>query len=74
MKVRRMWMVRSGEGAKRIEDFSEHNVVAIGWCELGEIAVGKSRDEITAKASQRWPNASKSKIASSERWRATRPL
>ena len=35
MKKRAMWMVRTGEGAKRTDDFTEGNLVAIGWFELG---------------------------------------
>jgi len=57
-------MVRAGEGAKWIEDFAEHQVVAIGWHELGEVDVGGSREEITERAAKQWPNHSKSKLAS----------
>jgi restriction system protein len=64
MKTKKMWMVRAGESAKWIEDFAEHKVVAIGWADLGLIAVGESREEITERAAQQWPNQSKSKIAS----------
>ena len=41
MKTKPMWMVRAGEGVKWIEDFAEHQVVAIGWHELGRIDVGE---------------------------------
>ena len=30
-----MRIVGAGEGAKRIDDFAEGNLVAIGWFELG---------------------------------------
>ena len=64
MKNKKMWMVRAGENAKWIEDFAEHQVVAIGWHELGKVGVGEFREEITRRASKQWPNHSKSKIAS----------
>ena len=57
-------MVRAGESAKWIEDFAEHQVVAIGWHELGKVEVGESREEITERAAKQWPNHSRSKIAS----------
>jgi restriction system protein len=40
-------------------------LVAIGWYELGEIAVGESREAISQRIAEQWPNASKSKIAAS---------
>jgi restriction system protein len=64
MKNKKMWMVRAGESAKWIEDFAEHQVVAIGWHELGEVKVGESREAITERAKQQWPGHSKSKLAS----------
>ena len=64
MKNKKMWMVRAGESAKWIEDFVEHQVVAIGWHELGKVEVGESREEITERAAKQWPNHSKSKLAS----------
>ena len=64
MKNKKMWMVRAGERAKWIEDFVEHQVVAIGWHELGKVEVGESREEITERAAKQWPNHSKSKLAS----------
>lgn len=64
MKNKKMWMVRAGESAKWIEDFSEHQVVAIGWHKLGKVDVGESREEITERAAKQWPNNSRSKIAS----------
>ena len=64
MKSKKIWMVRAGEGAKWIDDFAEHNVVAIGWHELGEVNVGETREEITQRAAAQWPNHSKSKLAS----------
>lgn len=63
MKAKNMWMVRAGGGAKRIDDFSEHGVVAIGWNDLGKIEVGETREDIAARVADVWLNASKSKIA-----------
>jgi len=64
MKNKTMWMVRAGESAKRIDEFAERQVVAIGWSELGRIEVGESREQITERSAKQWPNYSKSKIAS----------
>ena len=64
MTIRKMWMVRAGEGAKRIEDFAEHKVVAIGWHKLGRVDVGETREEITERAVRQWPTDSRSQIAS----------
>ena len=58
-----IWMVRAGEGAKWIEDFSEHSVVAIGWKQLGEVPAGESREQIAKRVTQTWPNASKPKVS-----------
>jgi len=65
MKLKKMWMVRAGEGAKLIEEFAEGNLVAIGWHELGEIAPGTSREAVSRRVAERWPNASKFKVAAS---------
>ncbi len=63
MTNQRLWMVRAGEGAKWIDEFLEHGLVAIGWEELGPIEVGVPREKIVRQATERWPNASKYRIA-----------
>lgn len=58
-----MWMVRSGQGASYVDDFVEKNIVAIGWTLAGDIKVGESREQITAKLANAWPTMSKGKRA-----------
>lgn len=55
MSNSRMWMVRAGQGATYVEDFIDKNVVAIGWCDVGEIKVGESRDVISKKMLAAYP-------------------
>ncbi len=65
MKTQHLWMVRAGEGGKWIDEFRKHQVVAVGWPQLGPINVGVSREEIAHKGMKEWPNASRSTIGSS---------
>lgn len=64
MNNNKMWKVRAGEGAKWIEDFAEHKVVAIGWHELGRVDVGETREMLTERAARQWPSHNRSKRAS----------
>lgn len=61
--MKKMWMVRAGRGAEHIDTFIENNVVAIGWKEIGEISTDATRDEITEKLRENWPNMANGKVA-----------
>lgn len=41
-----MWMVRSGRGSDRIDEFLEHGVVAIGWEQVGKLSPKMHKDEL----------------------------
>lgn len=64
MSTQHLWMIRAGEGAKWIEEFLQHGVVAIGWRQMGPIDPGVARDEISRIAVATWPEANKHRIAS----------
>ena len=58
------WMIRAGKGARFIDRFLEDSqVVAIGWNALGDIDVGDSRQEITKRVTETWPNYKKGKVS-----------
>ena len=63
MTQKNLWMVRAGEGGKWIEEFLDHDLVAIGWEGMGPIDVGVPREQLIQQAAEQWPNASKYKIA-----------
>lgn len=48
-------MVRSS-GGELFETFKEKGVVALGWADIGDISQLKSREEITAKIQEIWPD------------------
>ncbi len=57
------WMVRAGSGAQFLDMFTEHQIVAIGWVELGELPPGLSRSEIAEKLAAARPSDKKGRIA-----------
>ena len=58
----KMWMVRAGEGAYRIDEFKDKSVVAIGWGEIGELDKDDDRDVILNKMKNYWPDWSRGKL------------
>lgn len=62
-KTKKIWVVRAGQGAQLIDRFLEDGQVAIGWNELGPIAVGTSRQEIADRVQKTWPKWKKGKTS-----------
>lgn len=58
MSNSRVWMVRAGHGAAYVEDFVDKKVVAIGWCDAGEVNVGETREAISQKLAAVYPTMS----------------
>lgn len=50
-----MWMVRAEEGSRLFQPFLDQGVVAIGWADVGDLSVLKSREEILEKVEENWP-------------------
>ena len=50
-----MWMVRAEEGSRLYQPFLEQGVVAIGWSDVGDLSILKSREEILEKVEENWP-------------------
>ncbi|MBT3274961.1 MAG: AAA domain-containing protein, partial [Spirochaetales bacterium] len=45
---RKVWMIGTGEGGFLWPEFSNDNIIAIGWDDLGDLLEYKSRDDIQA--------------------------
>ena len=41
-----IWMVRAGRGGSVVQSFRDHDVVAIGWKDLGDLSTHASKDAI----------------------------
>lgn len=63
MASKPMWMVRAGEGAQFIGDFTEKSMVAIGWGATGPFAKGVTREEVSRRVGQVWPEYNRYKLA-----------
>ena len=51
-----MWMVRAGRGSRLFQPFMEHDVVAIGWSDVGDLDACSSREAILGKVQEQWPD------------------
>lgn len=58
-----MWMVRAGEGAFLIDDFTRKNIVAIGWNQIGDISDVKRKERIKELVKQNSDYKKKLQIA-----------
>ena len=65
MAKKNMWMVRSASGGRLADEFKEHNVVAIGWSDLGNLAQFKDKESILFAVRKQWPDWSEGRIMSS---------
>jgi restriction system protein len=54
------WMVRAGRGSEYIEDFTERNLVAMGWAEVGDVSA-LSRESLNQKILKTYPHYKKLK-------------
>ncbi|WP_419534349.1 restriction endonuclease [Endozoicomonas sp.] len=51
------WMIRAGEGGRFADEFKEHNAVAIGWNELGDLRTYQTTEAIRDAYINLWGNA-----------------
>jgi restriction system protein len=51
-----MWMVRAGEGASRIDDFLQKNLIAIGWMRVGNLDLVDQLDQVKIKLKKEYPH------------------
>lgn len=62
----RAWLVRGVfKGENLVRRWVEDGYVAIGWDELGDVPVGLSRDELTARMQEAYPDAPMGRIRNS---------
>mgnify|MGYP002279527669 FL=1 len=55
-------MVRAGQGGQLAEDFKTHQVIAVGWNVLGNLAKLDTLDVLKAKLKEHYPEATEGKI------------
>jgi restriction system protein len=58
----KMWMVRAGEGGYIFDDFITHNLVAIGWDELGDLSGIKTPEQVKELVKKTYPNYAQGKL------------
>lgn len=58
-----MWMVRAGEEGFLFDEFRDHNLIAIGWNEFGNLAGVTSQDEIRTQYVQKYPGEKAGKVS-----------
>jgi MoxR-like ATPase len=62
--TQRAWIIRAGRTGQYERIALESGVALIGWSDLGELAIDVSRDELKARVSEAWPDASPPSVAS----------
>lgn len=60
-----VWMIRAGQGGYLVEDFAAKNIVAIGWNQLGDLTMLRSRDAIKELCRQTYPKDKPGKVVTS---------
>jgi restriction system protein len=51
-----IWVVRAGEGAAHVEEFLEHELVAIGWAPVGPLTDTASDEEVEERFAKAYPD------------------
>ena len=62
-ETRTMWMVRAGEGGFRFEDFKAGNRVSIGWEQLGDMSLLRTREDFVRAVEAAFPGLKKAQVA-----------
>ncbi len=65
MAKSQMWMVRSGTGGHLADEFIEHEIVAIGWNDIGNLDQYHDKDAILKAIRANWTDWSKGRCMSS---------
>ena len=58
----RAWMVRAGNDNELIDPFIEHNVIAVGWAEMGDLSTVNDREEMKACYRDAYPDNSSKRV------------
>src|SRR5262245_46475266 len=61
--MKNVWMIRAGEGGYLIDEFSEKNLVAIGWHQMGDLTNVKTQEALKKLYRQTYPQAKTGSIA-----------
>ncbi|XOV66349.1 MAG: restriction endonuclease [Fluviicola sp.] len=62
MKTTDSWMIRSGQGGYLLEEFFEHNLIALGWNEVGSLSEIKNKEELKSLFASTYEDWSQGKI------------
>ena len=63
MSIETIWMVRAGQGAQYVDDFTESGFVGIGFESAGEVSTPVDKSEIALRIADTHPSYSKGKIS-----------
>lgn len=63
--AKQLWMVRAGRDSIFIDEFLSHQMVAIGWANLGNLSAVHSREQLSHLIEQAWPENNKFQTAAS---------
>jgi hypothetical protein len=56
--TRQYWTLSAGEGGEMWEEFYKNGIAAIGWDDLGDLSLFKTKSEIRQRLIQLWPSDS----------------
>jgi restriction system protein len=57
--AKQVWMVRAGRDSAFIDEFLSHQMVAIGWSEMGDLTNIQSREQMSQLVEKCWPEGNK---------------
>lgn len=63
MALKPLWMVRAEVGGKYFDDFRSKSIVAIGWVNLGDMSLLKTREAFSQAVSKAFPDMKKMQVA-----------
>ncbi|OGB25740.1 MAG: restriction endonuclease [Burkholderiales bacterium RIFCSPLOWO2_02_FULL_57_36] len=71
-----MWMVRAEVGGRYFEEFKTLSIVAIGWADVGDMSMLKTRDDFTQAINRVYKDMKKAQVAmsSSQTYRFVREI
>ncbi|ABF42754.1 ATPase associated with various cellular activities, AAA_5 [Candidatus Koribacter versatilis Ellin345] len=64
----RFWVIGAGDRASEWKEFYEHNFVAIGWDELGDLTAFESLEQLQKRLEKIWPTDAKQRNNSRTCW------
>ena len=63
IKPLRYWLIAPGEGAKFWDQWTEQNIAAIGWKEIGDLSDYETRDDMQDALEEKFPDRNPSSVA-----------